>query len=325
VTAGRHGAGANIAAMDKTNAALRLDLQSLACLDALIAESSVTRAAERMDMSQPAMSGALARLREVLQDPLLVRTPKGMVPTPYALEITVAMRPHLRGMQALLAQRGQFDPFTAEGLVSIATTDYTGVVLGPALMARLRGAAPNLRLQIKLPDPKHIREWLEEGSCDIGIGFFPELADGLHAAPLFEDTVSVLAATTHPTVQGSVSLAQFQEATHVIFGSPFAPLSTLETWVDEHLAPLNVTRKVGMQVPSALMPGYAVTRTDLLATLPTRLARHLAQTLPLQVLPLPFEAAPMTFSMVWHERTHSVPAYLWLREVLRELGEHADL
>ena len=278
-----------------------------------------------MDMSQPAMSGALARLREVLQDPLLVRTAKGMVATPYALEITGALRPHLRGMQALLVQRGQFDPRTAEGLLSIATTDYTGVVLGPALMARLRSAAPNLRLQIKLPDPKHIREWLEEGSCDLGIGFFPELAEGLRAAPLFEDTISVLAANTHPAVQGSLSMAQYQEATHVIFGSPFAPLSTLETWVDEHLEPYGVTRKVGMQVPSALMPGYAVARTDLLGTLPTRLARHLAQTLPLQVLPLPFEAEVMPFSMVWHERTHSVPAYQWLREVLRELGASADL
>lgn len=294
----------------------QIDLQLLASLDALIAERSVTRAAQRLQMSQPAMSAALARLRELLHDTLLVRTSKGMVPTPRALEVVESVRHHLRGLESAISATAPFEPAQARERVRVATTDYTGTLMLPAVSDHLHRHAPGISLVVRLPDPGRIGEWLQEGECDLAVGFFPELAAELRATPLFTDTLSCLVRRGSRT--GPLSLADYEAARHVIFGSPFAPLSTIERVVNTTLARIGITRNVAVEVPSILLPAYIVARSELLATLPTRLALQFAATLPVDVHALPFAAAPLAFSMVWHERTHKVAAHRWVRSVIRQ-------
>ena len=156
----------------------KVGLQGLSCLLALVSERSVTRAAESLQMSQPAMSNTLSRLRDALQDPLLVRTSRGMEPTAYALELADSVRLHLRGMESALAQQRYFVPEHAEGHVRIATADSNVQLLRP-FMASLRKQASGLRVTVRHPDFAHIRSSLEDGECDLAIGYFPALSPGL--------------------------------------------------------------------------------------------------------------------------------------------------
>lgn len=297
-----------------------LDLQLLSCLDALITERSVTRAAERLGMSQPGMSNALARLRRLTNDTLLVRTAQGMVPTPRALEMLDSVQTGMRAFEDVLGQRGPFDPATARDGVTVAAADFPGMLIFPHVLARLSDEAPGIGVQMRLPDPLHVREWLTEGQCDVAVGYLPALAGGLHRTVLFrESLVCLLAADQHPTVGDSLSLEYFAQAKHVLFGSPFAPLSTLESMLDSLLGELGVRRSMGVRVASVMLSPYMVARTPMLAVLPRVFARHFASFLPLRVLPTPFDVPPFEISMVWHERTHRVGMQQWLRGVVRDV------
>lgn len=296
----------------------RIDLQLLACLDVLVAERSVTRAAQRLNMSQPAMSTALARLRDLMQDALLVRTSKGMTPTPRALEVVESVRIHLRGLESAIAASEPFEPATAREQIRIATTDFTGTLLLPLVANYLSQKAPGISLVVRLPDPSRIGEWLQEGECDLAVGFFPELAGDLRVSPLFSDTLSCIARRESRGTPPTLSLADYLAARHVLFGSPFAPISTIESLVNATLDRVGIVRHASIEVPSILLPAYIVAQSDLLATLPTRLAQKFTTLLPIDMFELPFVAPALDFSMVWHERTHRVAAHRWVRSLIRQ-------
>lgn len=312
------------AAMLVPGALLKVDFQLLACLDALIAERYVTRAAEKMGMSQPAMSAALARLREALGDPLLVRTARGMIPTPRGTELAGVVRFHLRGLAAELVESAPFDSATARAKISIATTDFTGVLLLPRLMSRLRQEAPGINLLVRLPDPNHIRDWLEEGECDIAVGLFPEVAEDLRVSTLFDDPLVCVVSRDYSSIGDTLSLAQYMDASHTVFGSPFAPVSTIDQAVDATLASLGLVRKVSIQLASILLPPHVVAQTDLIATTPARLATYFSAILPVRLFPPPFEIPDLRFSLVWHERTHRMGPHQYVRQLIREVALASD-
>ncbi len=302
-----------------------LDLQLLACLDALITECSVTRAAERMGMSQPGMSSALARLRRLTNDELLVRTARGMVATPRALELAASVQAGMRAFEDVLADRGPFDPATARGTITVATTDFPGMLIFPHLMERLCVEAPGLTVEMRLPDPGHIREWLTEGGCDIAIGHFPQLPDGLRSSLLFQDALVCIAAANHRSVGVGgkpVTASQFAAAAHVMFGSPFAPTSILESMLDDQFLRIGIQRRLGMRVSSVLLTPYVVAQSPLLAILPRVFARHFTTFLPLTLVESAFELPAIDISMVWHERSHRLGMHAWLRGLIRDVVEH---
>lgn len=296
-----------------------LDLQLLACLGALIAECSVTRAADRMGMSQPGMSNALARLRRLTNDELLVRTARGMVPTPRAQELVESVSAGMRAFEDVLADRSQFNPGTARGTITIATADFPGILLLPRLMERLCNDAPGLTVEMRLPDPVHIREWLGEGECDIVIGHFSQLSDGLRSSLLFQEPLVCVASANHPTIGSRLTAEEFAQASHVIFGSPFVPLSILESMLDDAFARIGIQRRLGARVASVLMTPYVVACSPMLATLPRLFALHCASFLPLKVLESEFEFPSIGVNMVWHERSHRLGMHGWLRGVIREI------
>ena len=298
------------------------DLQLLAALDVLVSEGHVSRAAEHLGLSQPAMSGMLARLRKTFDDPLLLRTAHGMVPTPRARELAESVQTGMRAFEDVLGDRGPFDPASARGTITVATADFPGVLIFPHVMERLCAQAPGLVVDMRLPDPAHIREWLTEGGCDLAIGHFAQLPDGMRSSLLFEESLVCVAAANHPSIGTRVTSAQFAEAAHVIFGSPFTPVSILESMLDERFARIGIERRLGMRVSSVLLTPYVVAQTPLLAILPRVFAQHFATLLPLKLVPTEFDLPPLRISMVWHERSHRLGMHIWVRGVVREVAEY---
>jgi DNA-binding transcriptional LysR family regulator len=321
------GPHANIAASDARKI-LRmdpkhLDLHMLRCLHALVSEAHVTRAAERMGMTQPAMSAALARLRSLFGDPLLVRTEKGMVPTPRAQEVAAAARSALELLDGALAPEAGFDPARSSERFEILASESASFVLMPALVARVRALAPRVELRIQVPDLTRARQVLEEGRADLLVSFTRSAPAGLRSRPLLQQELKIIAARHHPDVRGSLTLDQFLAWPHAIHMIG-RTCSAVEAAANDALAPTGRQRSVGAWVPSSISSPAVVAATDFLATLPDFVARSFSHALGLQVLAPPLAMGDAQLSMYWHDRTHRHPAQRWLRKVLVEAAEHVQ-
>jgi DNA-binding transcriptional LysR family regulator len=294
-----------------------VDLHLLACFEALVTERSVTRAAARMDLSQPAMSNALARLRQLFQDELLVRTNRGMVITDRALEAAVIVRETLQALSALLSGGQGFEPASTQCHFTIAVTDYTASILIPHLIPLLRREAPGMQITFILPDQSRVRDWLDSGYVDVMVGYLVDLPGGLRSAELFGDHMCCIAAARHPHVQGSISLETYIAARHVCRGAAGTQQFTLEVMVDRTLADMGLHRNVSLRTQTAFGMAEAVACSDLLGTIATKGAERYRMALGVQILALPFSSPEPTISMVWHERTHRHAAARWLRDAMR--------
>jgi DNA-binding transcriptional LysR family regulator len=297
----------------------RSNFNLMVCLDALLTERSVTRAAQRLEMSQPGMSNALARLRQLTGDPLLIRSGNGFRLSERAEALAQKVRDSLALMDEIFADEGPLDLGTATGTVTIAAADSVGIALIPSLAQALAEKTPHVRLDVRLPDPQRLREWLGDGECDIAIGHFPEMAPDLRSTNLFTQSLSCIRSSHYPQAGGKLTLDAYLQATHVAFGSPFSQRSTMESTIDSALGARGLERKRMVRVSSVMMVPYVVAGSQHIATLPTWMARHLASFLPLALEPLPFEVPPIESRMVWHERTHRLGLQQWLRELIREL------
>lgn len=301
-----------------------IDLQLLVHFDALISESHVTRAADKLDMSQPQMSAVLARLRQLFDDPLLVRTPTGMQPTPRALELLSDVRQALSHLNAAFSGRAGFAPVQSSRTFHLAGADSLAKLFLPGLLRVFTRDAPGLKLTLRPAVPNRIRDWLETGEVDVVFGYWTRLADGLHASTLFRQQLCVVASDPHPRIKGPLSLADYVASQHIFFGAEQATASTLECSIDLALTRLGVRRDVAVRLPSLLLTPELVANSPLVATVPVRLARKFAQVLPLQVLDLPFDVPRPDISMVWHERSHKDAGHHWLRQQLRTICEGLD-
>lgn len=294
--------------------ALHLDVYMLRCLVALVAEGHVTRAAERMNITQPAMSATLARLRTLFADPLLVRTEKGMVATPRAAQLAEQFQQALDLVDQALSAGADFDPATATERFKIAASETLGYLLMPSLIAHVRRLAPGAQFTVQPPELARVRHDLEEGGIDLVVAFIRDAPQGLRFKPLLSQPMRVIAAAGHPEVQGQLSLAQYVGYPHVFYALGRTARSTLEDVVDEALQRAGVARSIGARVSSTLVSPGLVAQSDLLATLPERIARHFAAVWQLQVLEPPLSLEDVSTSMFWHERTHHSPAHRWLRQ-----------
>lgn len=296
-----------------------LDLQLLVQLDVLMKEAHVTRAAEKLGMSQPQMSAALARLRKLFNDPLLVRTASGMVPTPRGVELTAEVRMALRHLQTAMGGGGAFDPASSHRSFRIAVSESLSRIFLPALMARLQREAPATEIVVRMPLQARLRDWLEAGEVDMAIGYYRGIAEGLHASSLLQQPLCVIARRRHPFIEGKVSLQQFVQARHVFFGSDVTTTSTIERCVDEALAEQGMGRQVGCRLPSPMLSPQIVACTDMVATVSRRLAQEAAQVHELQLLELPLALPSFDMAMVWHARHQRDAGHQWLRAVLRQI------
>jgi DNA-binding transcriptional LysR family regulator len=290
-----------------------IDLNLVLALDALLAERHVTRAAERLGITQSAASHALARLRDLLGDPLLVRGSRGtMLPTPRAAELAPAVHRVLDDLAVVL--RGQvFEPATATHTFRIGCGDYVELVLLPRLVARLAQLAPGIDVWVH-----SVGDWGDEelaaGKVDLVIAP-PRRATrpaGSYEKVLFEETFTCVMREGHPLAGARMTLPRYATATHVMV----APRGTPGSIVDDALARVDRSRRVAVAVPHFLVVPFIVASTDLVATLPTRVAAMLAGPVGLVRTPPPIEIAPFQLAMAWHERMQADVRHRWLRDQL---------
>ncbi len=297
------------------------DINLLRCLLTLIAEAHVTRAAERLEMTQPAMSVILAKLRNIFNDPLLVRTERGMVPTARALEIASQVQNALLLLDQAVSSSASFDPSTTRVHLRLIASESVLMPFVPHLVAYLRKNAPRITLSVQAPDLPHVRKMLEEGSADFILAFVRPSFDGLRSLPLFKQRLVVIAAGNHPEIHGRLTLDQFTRFPHAYYDAGGGGTSMIEARVDEALAKVGARRTIAICLPSALSSPAVVAASDLLATVPDRVARHFARELNLQVLKLPMALKDIEIAAYWHERLHNSLPHRWLRERMRETAE----
>ena len=295
----------------------RSNINLLICLDALLTERSVTRAAERLEMSQPGMSNALLRLRELIGDALLVRSGNTLLLTDRAQALAGKVRTIIELMDEVFSNEGPLDLAGATDTVTLAVTDSVGMAIVPSLARLLADAAPGVTLDVRAPDPDHIHEWLSEGKCDIAVGHFPEPHPELRRTSLFSQPLACI--TARGVSDRPLTLDDYLRRSHVVFGSPFSPRSTLEQTITRALAAAGHERARTLRVSSVLLIPYTVLGSEYVATLPAWLCRHYASFLELRVSPVPIALPDIENVMIWHERTHRQALRAWVRARIRDI------
>lgn len=288
----------------------RLDINLLLTLDVLFAEHNVTRAAQRLNLSQPSVSVHLAKLREIFGDPLLLPGPRGMRPTARADELREPLRRALEALELAVSPASPFDPGAAANTWSVSASDYgESTVILPAL-AGLRAAAPGTRLAVLELEPGRLVRQAEQGSIDLALHTSEDSPPGLRRRVLFSERYVLVGRAGHPRLQRRPSLAQFGKLEHVMVspdGGGFHGVT------DSALGELGLTRRVVLSVPHFLFVLSALTSTDLVAMLPSRLVRDNPA---LKVVEPPLAVPGYEMAMLWHERCHRDPAHQWLREFI---------
>ena len=286
-----------------------LDLNLLVAFDALMAERNVTRAAERMGLTQSAMSNTLARLRTLAGDPILVRASGGMKPTDRALEMIEPVGAALREIRRALATRDEFDPTRSRQRFRIVTADLLELVLLPHLVRALGREAPGLDLEVSTIGSSFPADELRGGHLDLAVGTFA-VPDGFLSRRLLDESFVCIVRRNHPTVQRRLTFRRYTELGHVLV----APFGERGGIVDQALAARDRVRRVAIQTRHFVIAPFLVAQSDFVATVPRRLAERFAKFLPLRLFRPPIRLAGFRHEMVWHGRTAESPAHRWLRD-----------
>jgi DNA-binding transcriptional LysR family regulator len=294
-----------------------IDLNLLISLDTLIEEANVTRAAARLNISQPALSAQLSRLRYIFGDQLLVpsETGRGMIPTTRALALKEPLHGMLRDLEALVKRSTGFDPMTANRDFTIAANDNAIVMLGLDLIGRLhRAAGPGIRIAFHGPALDQVTTLLERGDLDLLIGSERGIPAGMKSSKLFTDRYLMAQRRGHPRGNSPVSLSDYCRLKHVLVS---ASGQSFHGFVDEKLKALGASRTVAVSVHQYNLAPMVVAASDHVCTLPERFLSRFSDHL--DSFELPFETQSFTLLAAWHPRSHADPAHIWLREQLSEI------
>ncbi|WP_206224753.1 LysR family transcriptional regulator [Neisseria yangbaofengii] len=286
-----------------------LDLNLLKALNALLDERNVTRAAEKLSISQPAMSGMLTRLRDSFNDPLFIRTQHGILPTDRALGLAIPVKQILDQAQGLLTEP-EFDPARAELKINIAASDYAMCTIITPLLSILHHQAPNIQINVALLNPRSMQEDLERGKLDFVLATPGQAPDNLHVRILFDDHYVCAVRTGHPILQQDrqPDLTAFRILQHVTASSEDNAYNNTPARV---LDDLGLNRRVSVQ--SALVLPDIVRHSNLCALIPYRL---IAEHADISHFTPPVDITGFSNALVWHERTHRNPAHQWLRDLM---------
>ncbi len=291
-----------------------LDLNLLKVFQALVTEGSVTRAAERLGIGQPAVSQALGRLRESVGDELFVRAGDGMRPTPRAERLVGPVSDALRQIEAAVYGDAAFDAATTDRCFTLGVTDYVAAALVPRLLRSLSAAMPAASLQLRHADRSSATAMLSDLAIDVAVGFFPDVPKWLRQQKLFlEQHVCVFDPVQIPA-SVPIGLDDYIRHHHVLV----SPSSGRQGFVDDLLLLRGRTRRVVLTTPYFLLVGHLLKDRPLIATLPGRYAQECATLANLAVSPLPFEAPVFDISMVWAASESNSPAQMALRGLIAQ-------
>jgi DNA-binding transcriptional LysR family regulator len=290
-----------------------IDLNLLVVFDAMIEAKSTTRAARRVNLSQPAISHALNRLRHQFQDELFVRGASGMQPTPRALEIAGPVRRALAEIQGVL-DGGSFEPAHSRRRFAVAVQNYATIVMLPYLIDRMRAEAPGIDLRTHPGDPADALEGLEEGRMDLAVGHFDALPERFAFEELLTDDMVCVLRWDHPLAGENLTLDGYVAMPHLVVSVDGSDTDGIDPILARH----GRQRRVALTVPHFVAASIVLARSDMVATVTRRVAEAFAHGQSLKILPPPFEVPIERFVMVWHRRLAIHPAQLWLRSLYRD-------
>jgi DNA-binding transcriptional LysR family regulator len=291
-----------------------VELKLLTIFEEVYKTRSVSRAGQTIGLSQPSISIGLAKLRHHFNDPLFVRTSRGMEPTPHAEELIGPIREALALLRRAFGHRIVFDPLTSNRAFRICMTDISQVVMLPTLMTHLKTAAPSVRIET-LHIEQDTPAILESGEADVGIGFMPQLEAGFYQQKLFEQSFVCMVSRNHPRIRSDLTLSQFVAEAHIVVTTS----GTGHRIVDKVLEAEQIERRIALRLPSFLGIALIVAKTDLLVTVPRRLAEILSEHDDVSVLPCPVTLPSYQVKQHWHERYRNDPGNSWLRGVVSHL------
>lgn len=286
-----------------------IDLTSLAALNALLQESSVSGAARRLGLSTPAVSHALARLRQRFDDPLLVRAGRAMVLTPRAEQLRPLVSDAILAAERVFADKPDFAPERMKRELRVSATDYVLRMFGTRLDAVIRARAPGLEL-LFLPNASNDPELLRTGETDLTIGIYGDLPPELKTRKVITDRFVCVVRRGNPLVDAPLTLEQFVALEHI----QVAPRGRRGGYVDELLAKQGLRRRVTRAVPFFSAALDLVANSDRILTISERIARLSAPELDLELHEPPLPLEPFALSLVWHPRFDADPGHAWLRE-----------
>ena len=305
-----------ISVMLQTVYVMRYDLNLLPIFVALMEERSVTRAAERVGMTQPALSNALARLRTMLQDQLFVRERYGIQPTPIALELAPMIAEALAKLDDAVLGQQDFDPAKAERLLTIAPNGYVEFVLVPAIVARLQQVAPSIKLSLTPYGNDLVETGVISGLTALVLGRIVDPPDNLVVQHLMDEGLACVVRADHPDIGDTISRDQFERLKHV----NVVPPGRMRAGLFQALAQQRVRREVAVSVTNFFAVAEMVAVTDHIATLPNLICRRLTHDPRLKVLPAPVDLGTFPVEMAWHVRYRHDPAHRWLRSLIGDVA-----
>lgn len=296
---------------------MRYDLNLLPIFVALMEERSVTRAAQRLGITQPALSNALARLRVTMRDPLFIRERYGVRPTQMAEELAPVIAAALARLDDAILGQQDFDPGEAVRLFTIAPNSYVEFVLAPAIVTRLRERARGIKLRL-MPFGNDLTETgVMSGDTAMVLGRIVDPPDNLVVQHLMDDGLSCVVRADHPEIDQAISREQYERLRHV----NVLPPGRLRAGLFQALDQRGLRREVAVSVTHFLAVPEMIAATDYCATLPNLICRHLARDPRLKVLPAPVDLGTFPVQMGWHVRYRQDPAHRWLRALIAEVAE----
>jgi DNA-binding transcriptional LysR family regulator len=288
-----------------------VDLNLLKAFDALMTERAVTRAGQRIGLSQPAMSAALVRLREMFRDPLFIRTQTGMEPTSRASELALPVQDALRLIQEALKTTSSFDPTTTQRTFVIGMTEYAEIGLVRQLSALFRDQVKMIGIHIRAMTKAEYIPALDEGAIDLFVGHADQLPPRFNSTQLLEDPLVLMVRRKHDILKDGVSYDSLIKWPHVLV----SPSGDAQGVVDEYLSRENKSRRIALTVATYLALPLALEQSDLMASVPEKLSGHIYKGKDLISAALPFQHVVKS-TMVWHGRSNKDLAHAWLRRTM---------
>ncbi|WP_430397044.1 LysR substrate-binding domain-containing protein [Ferrovibrio sp.] len=296
---------------------MRYDLNLLPVFLALMEERSVTRAAERLGITQPALSNALTRLRAMLRDPLFIRERYGMQPTQKAAELAPVLAAALATLDDVVLGQQSFDPAKAKLQFTIAPNSYVEFVLVPAIVARLRDLAPGISLRLTPYGTDLADTGVISGGTAMVLGRIVDPPDNLVVQHLMQESLACVVRADHPEVGDRITKKQFEQLKHV----NMLPPGRLRVGLFQALERQGLRREVAVSVTHFLAIPEMVAVTDYCATLPRLICRRLAHDTRLKVLDAPVDLGTFPVEMAWHVRYRHDPAHRWLRGLISDVAK----
>ena len=297
----------------------RLDLNLLVVLDALFEEPTVTRAAQRLQLSQPTVSAALSKLREVFADELFVRAHGTMNPTPLAMGLREPIRDVLRSIRSNILAKSGFDARTSHDTFVIGMSDIGEIEFLPGLIQRLQEVAPSCCIKAVTCNPEVLAEAMDVGSIDLAIGYYPDLTTSVFKQQvLFFHSTTVIVRAGHPEYATGITAEQYLQARHIAVEQQSRHHDIIENALAQH----DVVRNVMLTVSHYVNVPALVAQSDLVATIATPLARRAAEQYPLVRHEVPFDIPPREIKQIWHRRFDNAERLIWLRSQVASLSQN---